>query len=277
MNPSSPDAPKKQYSMREILKGFIVIVILVGMMGGFSSIRNAFTGYLANDKKAAVQEKQPSTQKVYRLDRSEKYLKAGRPLPLAEEAKELLKLMKEYPDRDSYLITYDEEMADYYSLLYDTKAETITQAQRKYPSQSVTTIVWYGYLAERLKDAASGGSMDNTPDGVIAGIKSYGEIQKERFFRIDSAIKKDIRYKYTAGFTELARDMLLFIKENPGKVGYYREGRTDQELISFKCSFRDDFIEMQSAKFLSDGKWTNLRWDGDIIRRLENAANGGKL
>ncbi len=83
------------------------------------------------------------------------------------QSQELLKFMKATPNKTGYTITYRTDV-DTVTLECDLSRNVLTRIHR-YKDGRGKQEVWSGYVAERLKSAAGGGSLNDTPDGKKPG------------------------------------------------------------------------------------------------------------
>jgi hypothetical protein len=83
------------------------------------------------------------------------------------QSQELLKLMRATPNKTGYEITYRTDV-DAVTFECDLSRNVLTRIHR-YKDGRGKQEIWSGYVAERLKSASTGGSLNDTPDGKKPG------------------------------------------------------------------------------------------------------------
>lgn len=83
------------------------------------------------------------------------------------QAKELLAVIKKYPKKASYTITYQTDV-DTVVFGCDFNKDAIVRIHQDYKGGG-TGESWKGYVMDRLKNASKGGSLNDTPEGKIQG------------------------------------------------------------------------------------------------------------
>jgi hypothetical protein len=83
------------------------------------------------------------------------------------QAQSILQFMDEWPGRNEYVITYTTD-ADKVSLICNFQQETLVR-RHDHQSGKSSLETWNRYIIERLRNGAGGGSLNDTPEGKLAG------------------------------------------------------------------------------------------------------------
>jgi hypothetical protein len=79
------------------------------------------------------------------------------------QAQDLLNVMDQQPSKASYNVAYETEI-DAVVIGADFTKDVLARVHQKHDGHG-STEVWHGYILERLRSAASGGSLNDTPAG----------------------------------------------------------------------------------------------------------------
>jgi hypothetical protein len=83
------------------------------------------------------------------------------------QARELLALIEQQPEKASYNVAYTTDI-DAVVIGCDFSKDIVARVHMR-PDNHGTAETWAGYLLDRLKSAAAGGSLNDTPTGKIGG------------------------------------------------------------------------------------------------------------
>lgn len=89
----------------------------------------------------------------------------------ANQARELLGIIEATPSKASYTLTYH-TTDDVVVFGADFGRDTLVRTHRQ-PNDHGQTETWQGFVMDRLRSAASGGSLNDTPQG-----KSVGQLER---------------------------------------------------------------------------------------------------
>lgn len=94
-------------------------------------------------------------------------------------AQEVLNMMERAPGLERYTVSVNIKMVRY-SLTAEVTGNALIRIEQA-PERPPVTVVYRDYLQSRLKDAAQGGDLKNTPEGVKPGMTmSSSSLAKQR-------------------------------------------------------------------------------------------------